>query len=80
MARKVSEKERIRARERAHAHYLRTGGTSQAAYVAKCMRVSVLYNPDVDADLIALYNKKDPVAGQTKKLLRELIELRERVK
>ncbi len=77
MARKMSEEQKEKARVRSHEHYERTGGTAQKAYQDRCLKIQVALNPDKDGDLIALFGEGS-LSGQTKDLLRELIQLRAR--
>ena len=76
MARKMSEEQKIKARERTAAYIQATGGAAQKAYRQRTVTVQAVLNPDKDEDIISLFEAGRPVSVQLKNMLRELISLR----
>lgn len=78
MARKMSEEQKIKARERTAAYIQATGGAAQKAYRQRVKQVMLTLNPDKDGDILALFSDGEPRGAQLKEMLRELIQLRAR--
>ena len=79
MPRKMSEEQKEKARQRTREYIERTGGASQKEYRKKVVMIQAILNQERDQDLLALFDFEggESVSSQTKRLLRELIRLRE---
>ena len=80
MPRHLTEEQKEKARLRTRRHRERMGYASQKAYEAKTVALQVRFHREKDADLIALFRDDEPMATQTKEMLRELIALRKRLR
>ena len=76
MARKMSEEQKIKARERTAAYIQATGGAAQKAYRQRTVTIQAVLNPDKDGDILALFSDGEPRGAQLKEMLRELISLK----
>ena len=58
MARKMSEEQKIKARERTAAYIQAPGGAAQKAYRQRVKQVMLTLNPAKDGDILALFRER----------------------